>query len=501
MAHPGRHAEQNPDAVALINADTGTTLTWAELHQRSVTAANHFHDLGLRQGDSLAFCLENRFDFVTTLWGATYCGLRFTPISTRLTRDEVGYIIGDCEARVVLYSQRTAAAVEAATGAVDGVVAIDVDDPQSWSTTAAQPARFERAEGVPMLYSSGTTGQPKGVWRPAPDAPIEELQPADQALAGAFQIDASSVYLSTAPLYHSAPITFLIRMGRLGATTVIMDRFDPAESLAHIERFGVTHSQWVPTMFVRLLRLDPAVRARHDLSTHRVAVHGAAPCPVHVKAAMMDWWGPVLYEYYAGTEGVGTCLIGPEEWLTHPGSVGRSVSGPIHILHGDAGRLPPGEVGEIWFERGGDFHYLNDEEKTSGSRRPGGSATFGDLGYLDDEGYLYLTDRKAFTIISGGVNVYPQEVEDVLLTHPSVHDAAVFGLPDPEYGEVVTAVIDPDPEASTDGILVDQLLEHCRQNLADYKCPRSIHFATDFPREPNGKLMKRQLRERYTTTG
>ena len=348
-----------------------------------------------------------------------------------------------------------------------------------------------------MLYSSGTTGRPKGVWRAAPDVPVEKLHSADVAMAAVYQIDERSIYLSTAPLYHSAPLSFLARMNRFGATTVIMERFEAATALTHIDTYRVSHSQWVPTMFVRLLRLDDAERSRHDLSTHRVAVHGAAPCPVHVKQAMLDWWGPIVYEYYAGTENAGTCLIAPEEWLTHKGSVGRSVSGPLHILDEHGHRLPAGEVGEIWFERSSEFRYLNDADKTSESRRANGSGTFGDLGYLDADGYLYLTDRKAFTIIAGGINVYPQEIEDVLLTHPAVIDAAVFGIPHPEYGEEIKAVVQPAPGAVTDDTLRAELHTHCRTHLAAFKCPRSIDFDADLPREPNGKLMKRVLRDRY----
>ena len=280
-----------------------------------------------------------------------------------------------------------------------------------------------------MLYSSGTTGKPKGVWRPAPDEPVEDLGPADRAAAEAFGITPDSVYLSPAPLYHSAPITFLIQMGRIGAATVIMERFDPAESLAAIERYGVTHSQWVPTMFVRMLRLPDEERNRHDLSSHVFAIHGAGPCPIAVKEAMLDWWGPIIHEYYAGTEGAGMCRIGPEEWLEHKGSVGRSARGPVLIVDDDGNELPAGEVGQIWFANSSDFRYHGDETKTAEARR-GAGGTFGDIGYLDDDGYLYLTDRKSFTINAGGVNIYPQEIEDVLLAHPAVHDVAVFGLPE-----------------------------------------------------------------------
>ena len=500
MAHPGIVARRDPDGVALVLAETGATLTWAELHRRAVQTANIFHRRGLRPGDSIALCLENRFEFVTVIWAALYSGLRFTPISTRLLQPEVEYILADCGARVVVHSQATPAAAAAAAGLATHPVIVDVDAPDSpFDPDADEAPEYERAEGVAMLYSSGTTGRPKGVWRAAPAAPVEELPRADAAMADVYRIDDRSVYLSTAPLYHSAPISFLARMNRIGATTVIMERFDPAAALAHIDTYRVTHSQWVPTMFVRMLRLDETERTRHDLSTHRVAVHGAAPCAVHVKQAMLDWWGPIIYEYYAGTEGAGTCLIGPDEWLAHKGSVGRSVSGPLHILDEHGQPLPPGEVGEIWFERSSDFRYLNDENKTSESRRANGSGTFGDIGYLDADGYLYLTDRKAFTIIAGGVNVYPQEIEDVLLAHPAVFDVAVFGVPHAEYGEEVKAVVQPDPAVAADESLVAELLEHCRAHLAAFKCPRSIDFDTDLPREPNGKLMKRVLRDRYVT--
>jgi long-chain acyl-CoA synthetase len=500
MAHPGIVAGRNPEGIALIQAETGEMLTWSQLHRRAIQAANVFHRQGLRPGDSIALCLENRFEFVSVVWAALYSGLRFTPISTRLLQPEVEYILADCGARALVHSARTQAAAAAAGALADPVRSIDVDASDSpFDPDPNEAPEYERSEGVAMLYSSGTTGRPKGVWRAAPDAPVEELQPADAAMAAVYQIDERSIYLSTAPLYHSAPISFLARMNRIGAATVIMERFDPAAALAHIDTYRVTHSQWVPTMFVRMLRLDDAERSRHDLSTHRVAVHGAAPCPVHVKQAMLDWWGPIIYEYYAGTEGAGTCLIGPDEWLAHKGSVGRSVSGPLHILDEHGNRLPAGEVGEIWFERSSEFRYLNDDDKTSESRRANGSGTFGDLGYLDADGYLYLTDRKAFTIIAGGVNVYPQEVEDVLLAHPAVVDAAVFGVPHPEYGEEIKAVVQPAPGLVADDSLSAELVAHCRAHLAGFKCPRSIDFDAELPREPNGKLMKRVLRDRYLT--
>jgi acyl-CoA synthetase (AMP-forming)/AMP-acid ligase II len=498
MAHPGIHAASRPDAPALIMAATGETISWAELRRRSVAAANMLHDLGLRAGDPVAFCIENRPEFAVLVWACHDAGYRYTPISTRLTPDEVAYIVGDCGASVFLHSEQTAAAarIASALDGVEHVVDIDDHDPLHSGDDVDADPRYVRAEGIGMLYSSGTTGKPKGVWRPAPGEPVEDLGPADRAAAQAFGITPDSVYLSPAPLYHSAPITFLIQMGRIGAATVIMERFDPAESLAAIERYGVTHSQWVPTMFVRMLRLPEEERTRHDLSSHVFAIHGAGPCPIAVKEAMLDWWGPIIHEYYAGTEGAGMCRIGPDEWLEHKGSVGRSARGPVLIVDDAGNELPAGEVGQIWFVNSSDFRYHGDETKTAEARR-GAGGTFGDIGYLDDDGYLYLTDRKSFTINAGGVNIYPQEIEDVLLTHPAVHDVAVFGLPNDEYGEEVKAVVEPDPDVTADDTLAAELLAHCRTKLAGYKVPRSIDFELQLPREPTGKLRKHLIRDRY----
>ena len=483
-------------------AETGDVTTWADLRKKSVAAANLLHDLGLRAGDSVAFCVENRPEFAVLVWACHDAGFRYTPISTRLTPDEVAYIVDDCGTAVFLHSEHTNSAQVAVAGLGGVEHVIDIDRPGSLGDTADEEAaepRYERAEGIAMLYSSGTTGKPKGVWRAAPDEPIEELGPADRAAAGPFGITPESIYLSPAPLYHSAPITFLIQMGRIGAATVIMERFDPIDALATIEQFGVTHSQWVPTMFVRMLRLSDDERHRFDLSSHVFAIHGAGPCSIATKEAMLEWWGPVIHEYYAGTEGAGMCRIGPEEWLAHKGSVGRSARGPVLIVDDEGNELPVGEVGQIWFENSSDFRYHGDESKTAEARR-GAGGTFGDIGYLDADGYLYLTDRKSFTINAGGINIYPQEIEDVLLLHPAVHDVAVFGLPNDEYGEEVKAVVEPDPAVVADDALAGELLAHCRQHLAGFKIPRSIDFEPQLPREPTGKLRKHLIRDRYLAT-
>ena len=495
MAHPGRHALERPDGTALVDASTGKVQTWRELHAGAVNAANTLHGLGVRPGDSVAFCVENRFEFSHLLWGCVYSGIRYTPVSTRLTPDEIDHIVGDCGARVLVHSTRTAPACGRA--AERGIEVVDIDVPGALGTDSDPSPVYERVEGIAMLYSSGTTGKPKGVWRPAPPEPIEEIPPGDAMSAKAYGIGPSSVYLSTAPLYHSAPITFLVQMGRIGATTVVMDRFDALESLRFIEEHSVTHSQWVPTMFIRLLRLSDAERARHDLSSHVWAIHGAGPCPIHVKERMLEWWGPIIHEYYAGTEGAGMCTIGPSEWLTHKGSVGRSVRGPIHIVDENGNDLPAGEIGQIWFENSSDFRYLNDSDKTAEARGAKGTGTFGDIGYVDADGYLYLTDRKSFTINTGGINVYPREIEDVLIRHPAVHDVAVFGVPNEEYGEEVKAVVQPVAGTIADSNLVDDLMAHCRESLATFKLPRTIDFIEEMPREPTGKLRTGLLRERW----
>ncbi len=493
MAHPGHHALERPDDVALVISPSGVTVTWAELRRRIVQAANALHDLGVRPGDPVAFCVENRVEFAVLVWACLDAGFRYTPVSTRLTADEVAYIVGDCGAKVFVHTAHTASSAASVTG----VRVVDLDDGDPLGAGLDEPPRYERVEGVAMLYSSGTTGRPKGVWRPAPPEPIEELPPGDRMSAMAYGITPASVYLSPAPLYHSAPLTFLVQMGRIGAATVVMERFDPLAALECIERHRVTHSQWVPTMFVRMLRLTADERSRYDLSSHVWSIHGAGPCPIPVKEAMLDWWGPIIHEYYAGTEGAGTCVIGPHEWLSHKGSVGRSVRGPMAILDDDGNELPPGEVGQVWFANSSDFRYLNDDAKTGEARRASGAGSFGDLGFVDADGYLYLTGRKSFTIIVGGINVYPREIEEVLLTHPAVHDAAVFGIPDDEYGEQVKAVVEPATGMEAGPELERELIEHCRARLATFKLPRSIDFMRELPREQTGKLRTGLLRQSY----
>lgn len=504
--YPKIHAEQNPDGIAVVMAESGATVTWRELDERSNRLAHLFDERGLRPGDAIAFSLENTERFFEVVWAAQRSGLRYTPINSRLTADETAYIVEDCGARAFIASGRRpdlVAALAAELPAVEVRLVLGGPCPDGWepyeSAVATQPTTplATELEGVDMLYSSGTTGRPKGVKRPLSGAAAGTPDNAVFLVRDVFGCDGDSVFLSTAPLYHGAPLILSMAVHRLGGTVVVMERFDPRAALALIERYQVSHSQWVPTMFVRLLKLDPDQRDRHDLSSHRLAIHGAGPCPVEVKQRMIDWWGPILYDYYSGTEGAGVCAITSDEWLEHRGSVGRPVLGALHIVRDDGSECAAGEVGTVYFEGGPAFEYHNDPDKTASSRSDRGWTTLGDLGYVDDDGYLYLTDRQAFVIVSGGVNIYPQEIEDVLVLHPDVADVAVFGVPNDDLVEETKAVVQPADPAMAGPELARELIAHCRAHLASYKCPRSIDFLAELPRAETGKLAKRALRDSY----
>ncbi|MDA1076496.1 MAG: AMP-binding protein, partial [Proteobacteria bacterium] len=370
---------------------------------------------------------------------------------------------------------------------------------KSWEEAiAGQPKGMiaDPAEGASMLYSSGTTGFPKGIKKALPETGYGE-EVGFNLLAALYGANENSVYLSPAPLYHSAPLTFTMGCLRYGTPVVVMEHFEAEQALECIQNFGITHSQWVPTMFVRMLKMSAEVRSRYDVSSLQCVIHAAAPCPIHVKEAMIDWWGPVIFEYYAGTEGNGFVQLNSQEWMAHKGSVGRPLGCEIHICDDDGNELPTGETGAIYFGGGGVFEYYNDPEKTSGSRHPAGWSTLGDLGYLDDDGYLYLTDRKHFMIISGGVNIYPQEAENVLISHPEVMDVAVFGVPNADFGEEVKAVVQPMDMARAGATFEVELMDFCRERLSHIKCPRSIDFRAELPRHPTGKLFKRLLKDEY----
>ncbi len=504
--YPGHWAEKKGDTPALIHAASGEQWRWRDLDARSNQIAHLFRRCGLDNGDHIALLMDNQLQYLAIAWAAFRSGLYITCINRYLTPEETAYIVEDSGSQVIV-----AAAVvtdpEALAALIPNCPHRFLSGAQSagWSDfeaaadeEATTPLADERM-GDAMLYSSGTTGRPKGIKRPLTDRPAAEGIPGLE-LTSPYGIDETSIYLSPAPLYHAAPFGFCMRTLALGGTVVIMERFDPEESLANIERYQVTHSQWVPTMFVRMLKLDEAVRTRHDLSSHRCAIHAAAPCPVEIKRQMMDWWGPIIWEYYAGTERNGSTVISPEEWLAHPGSVGRARSGVIHICDEEGKELPTGESGLIYFEQPRrPFVYHNAPEKTAESGHPTHEnwTALGDVGYLDEEGYLYLTDRKAFMIISGGVNIYPREIEDALILHDKVTDVAVFGVPNAEFGEEVKAVVQPAPGVAADTALAEELTTFAREHLAAYKIPRSIDFMAELPRLPTGKLYKRVLRDQY----
>jgi long-chain acyl-CoA synthetase len=482
-------AERTPAKPALVF--DAQTFTYADLADRVLRGTQFLRRLGLRTGDGIAVVAENHPDTLALFWAAQHAGLAYTAISAQFQRDEVQYILGDCEADLVV---TTATQRDKAEGSPQQH-RIDLAE---WATlVAGEPARLppDAAEGAEMLYSSGTTGRPKGVRVTQPGAPLGTVSELFKRRVALHEISPATVYLSTAPLYHSAPLRYNAMVHRCGGTSVVLPRFDPETSLALIERHAVTHSQWVPTMFVRLLRLPRETRERYDLSSHRVAVHAAAPCPVDVKRQMLDWWGPILYEYYSGTEGNGQTAISPAEWLAHPGSVGRPVLGEVHITD-EAGReLPPGEPGLVYFAGGPRFEYFKDPAKTAAAYDTRGWSTLGDIGYVDAEGYLYLTDRASHMIISGGVNIYPREVEDVLLGHPAVADVAVFGIPHAEFGEEVKAAVQlVQGEAPT---TAEELIAYCRARLAHLKCPRSIDFHAELPRHQTGKIYKAELKRPY----
>jgi acyl-CoA synthetase (AMP-forming)/AMP-acid ligase II len=506
---PGRHAQERPDQPAAIMASSGATLTYRELNDRSNRFAQLLHDAGLRFGDHIAVLMDNCLEYFEVCWAAQRSGLFYTCINWHFTAEEAAYIIDDCDAEVLVVSD-TYRDVAAELAPMMPKVKVrlvvgdtNVDGYERYDTARdrypAEPLA-EELEGTPMLYSSGTTGRPKGIRYLLPREPVGSAPAQMVLLTAVFGMDEHTVYLSPAPLYHSAPLFYSLSVQRLGGTVVCMEQFDPEQALALIERYRVTHSQWVPTMFVRMLKLPEGARNRHDLSSHRCAIHAAAPCPVEVKKQMIEWWGPIVEEYYSATEGMGATYINSVDYLTHPGSVGKTLLNPIHILDEDGNDLPAGEVGTVWFEppsnRPG-FEYHKDDTKTKEAHDERGWATVGDMGYLDDEGFLYLTDRRTFMIVSGGVNIYPQEAENVLVTHPKVFDVAVFGVPDDEMGERVHAVVQPADMSEAGPELERELIAFCRERLSHYKCPRAIDFEAELPRQPTGKLYKRLLRDRY----
>ena len=506
--HPGAHAANDPNKTAYVTAPregAGETVTYGALDAASNRFAQALRRFGLVPRDGIAICLENSPRYYETVWGAQRAGLYYTAVSTRLTPGELEYILNDCGAKVFVTSKALAPLAEAVRDRIPNVtqklmIGGTIPGYASFEDTiAGEPAApiADECEGTDLLYSSGTTGRPKGVKFPLRGDPLGTPNALIALVTALYKMGPETRYLSPAPLYHAAPLRFNLAVQRLGGTSVIMEHFDAEDFLRLVERHRITHTQVVPTMFSRLLKLPEEVRRRYDVSSLTTVIHAAAPCPIPVKEQMIAWWGPIIHEYYGGTEGNGLCALDSTEWLAHKGSVGRALLGTIKILDDDGGELPVGEAGSIYFAGGNYFEYLHDEEKTRASRRPDGASTLGDIGYVDADGYLYLTDRKANMIISGGVNVYPQEAENLLVTHPKVQDVAVFGVPNEDFGEEVKAVVQPVDMADAGSALAEELLAFCRRHLSPIKCPRSIDFEAELPRHPTGKLYKRLLKDRY----
>ena len=499
--HPFVHAATAPDRPAIIMAGSGAMMTYGELEAKSNQVAQLMRRHGLVRGDTVALMLVNSLDYLAICWGVQRAGLVYVAMSTKLNADEASYILVDSGAKLLIASAALGAVAGPASAAVTARYAVGgmiTGFADLGAAIADLPTTriADESSGRDMLYSSGTTGRPKGVRGPLPEGPLDQVDSLSGLVGMLYGWEPGMRYLSPAPLYHAAPLRYCMSVHRYGGTVVVMEKFDPEAYLALVEKYRITHSQLVPTMFVRMLKLPEDVRSRYDLSSLKVAIHAAAPCPVDVKHAMIEWWGPVIYEYYSATEGAGFTTITSAEWLQKPGSVGKAILGEIRVLGDDDSVLPPGETGRIYFANGPRFEYHNDAEKTASVTGEHG-ATFGDIGHVDSDGYLFLTDRAAFMIISGGVNVYPQEAENALTLHPEVADVAVFGVPDAEMGEAVKAVVQPRDMARAGPELEAELIAFCRARLSHVKCPKSVDFRAELPRHDTGKLYKRLLKDQY----
>jgi long-chain acyl-CoA synthetase len=502
IEHPRRWALSEPGRPAVVFPASGETVTYGELDRAANRIARFFRSRGLARGDHIALLIENHPRLLEIAWAAHNSGLYYTAVSWRFRVEEVRFIVENSGAHLVLFTPQQSALVDELRGALPGVefVAVGSDAPDSLDSLVKRLPDTpipDESRGSDMLYSSGSTGRPKGIKQKLPDAGVDGLSKMFAIYRDMYAWGEDTVYLMPCPLYHSGPLRFAMAMQQVGATLLVMDKFDAEAALKLVEEWRVTHAHWVPTMLVRLLKLPEEVRARYDLSSLRTVVHGAAPIAPDAKRAAIDWLGPILEESYGGTEGNGLTMISSAEWLEHPGSVGRPFLGAVHILDDDGRELPPGEIGTIWFSGGPGFSYHQDPDRTAKAYDEEGRSTLGDIGYVDSDGYLYLTDRKDHMVISAGVNVFPQEAENVLIGHPKVADACVFGVPDPDMGEVLHAVVQPlDPDRADSG-LEAELIAYCRGRMATIKCPRTLEFTPQLPRHDTGKIYSRLVKQAW----
>jgi long-chain acyl-CoA synthetase len=505
------------DKPAFAMLGSGVEVTYGELNQASNQGAHLFRDRGITPGDGIAIWLPNHAEFLKITWAAQRSGIYYTPISTFFQTEEVTYILENSDASLLItnpellkrlpaeFLEQTKLDILLLDTLLLNKTSRDLkrQDSPDYPDWAAERRQYpttpisDECEGAEMIYSSGTTGRPKGVRFPLAFAPLGTVSQLFKTRIKMHALGSDTRYLSTAPMYHSAPLRYNMMVTRLGGTAFILEKFDAEAALEAIQQYRITHSQWVPTMFVRMLKLGAEKRTQYDVSSLRYAIHAAAPCPADIKQQMIDWFGPIIYEYYSGTEANGSTAINSEEWLSHRGSVGRAIHGEVHILDDEGKEVPALESGTVYFANGSEFSYYKDEVKTAAAKNALGWSTLGDIGFVDAEGYLYLQDRKSFMIISGGVNIYPQEVENLLITHPRVSDVAVFGVPDDEFGEAVKAVVELMPGTASTPELAVELIMFCRAKLSHIKCPRTLDFLPKLPRHPTGKLYKQQLKDPY----
>lgn len=495
--HPRPFALSDAQRPALIIPATGEAVSYGELEAAANRGAHLLRHLGERRGDVVALLMDNESAIFDVAWAAQRTGLYLTSISTKLGAADIAYILRDSGARLLVHSDRLATLAAEALRDAPGVESYDAGHWRSAAASWPETPVEDESAGTDMLYSSGTTGRPKGVKPPLPQGPLDETTPLETMGTALYSMGEDTVYLSTSPLYHAAPLRWAMTIHRLGGTVVIMERFDAEEALALIESHRITHATWVPTHFVRLLKLPPEARERHDHCSLRAVIHAAAPCPVPVKQAMIDWWGPIVHEYYSGTECCGITALSSAEWLERPGSVGKAVLGKVKVLDPEGRELAPGETGDIYFADGPSFVYHKDPQKTATAHNDRGWATLGDIGHVDVDGYLFLTDRRSFMVISGGVNIYPQEIENHLITHPKVADVAVIGVPHEEMGECVLAIVRPAEGVAAGPALAEELGAFARAALGSVKTPKTFEFRDELPREPTGKLMKRKLIDEF----